>query len=78
MWVGLDCACCDPLYSKASRSPATGAEVMKRIAAPMIGGMVSSTILTLLVSPVLYAMWRWREMKRLDCAGIRSPAVTII
>ena len=31
---------------------------MKRIAAPMIGGMVSSTILTLLVIPVLYALWR--------------------
>ncbi|TLY26855.1 MAG: efflux RND transporter permease subunit [Nitrospirae bacterium] len=36
----------------------TGADVMKRIAAPMIGGMVSSTILTLLVIPVLYALWR--------------------
>ncbi|MDK2741791.1 MAG: CusA/CzcA family heavy metal efflux RND transporter [Nitrospira sp. BO4] len=56
----------------------TGADVMKRIAAPMIGGMVSSTILTLLVIPVLYAMWRWREMKRLERTGIRSPAVTII
>jgi Cu(I)/Ag(I) efflux system membrane protein CusA/SilA len=36
----------------------TGADVMKRIAAPMIGGMVSSTILTLLVIPMLYAFWR--------------------
>ncbi len=36
----------------------TGADVMKRIAAPMIGGMVSSTILTLLVIPVLYILWR--------------------
>jgi Cu(I)/Ag(I) efflux system membrane protein CusA/SilA len=35
-----------------------GADVMKRIAAPMIGGMVSSTILTLLVIPVLYGLWR--------------------
>jgi Cu(I)/Ag(I) efflux system membrane protein CusA/SilA len=42
----------------------TGADVMKRIAAPMIGGMVSSTILTLLVIPVLYAMWRGREVRR--------------
>jgi Cu(I)/Ag(I) efflux system membrane protein CusA/SilA len=42
----------------------TGADVMKRIAAPMIGGMVSSTILTLLVIPVLYAMWRWRTVKQ--------------
>ncbi len=36
----------------------TGADVMKRIAAPMIGGMVSSTVLTLLVIPVLYTIWR--------------------
>ncbi len=35
-----------------------GADVMKRIAAPMIGGMVSSTILTLLVIPALYMIWR--------------------
>ena len=39
----------------------TGADVMKRIAAPMIGGMVSSTVLTLLVIPVLYALWRGRQ-----------------
>ena len=36
----------------------TGSQVMKRIAAPMVGGMVSSTILTLLVIPVIYALWR--------------------
>mgnify|MGYP001333533713 FL=1 len=36
----------------------TGADVMKRIAAPMIGGMVSSTVLTLVVIPVLYMVWR--------------------
>ena len=48
----------------------TGADVMKRIAAPMIGGMVSSTILTLLVIPVLYALWRGWSMS----TGIsRSP-----
>ena len=40
----------------------TGADLMKRIAAPMIGGMVSSTILTLLVIPVLYALWRSRSI----------------
>ena len=38
----------------------TGADVMKRIAAPMIGGMVSSTILTLIVIPVLYFIWKRR------------------
>ncbi|MBX3328855.1 MAG: efflux RND transporter permease subunit [Nitrospira sp.] len=44
-----------------------GADVMKRIAAPMIGGMVSSTVLTLIVIPVLYSMWRraqFREPRR--------------
>jgi Cu(I)/Ag(I) efflux system membrane protein CusA/SilA len=40
----------------------TGADVMKRIAAPMIGGMVSSTVLTLLVIPILYALWRSRSL----------------
>ena len=37
-------------------STGTGAEVMRRIAAPMIGGMISSTVLTLLVIPAIYAL----------------------
>ena len=37
-------------------SHGTGAEVMQRIAVPMIGGMVSSTVLTLVVIPAIYAM----------------------
>lgn len=41
----------------------TGADVMKRIAAPMIGGMVSSTVLTLIVIPVLYFIWKRRSMR---------------
>ncbi|MEP7069749.1 MAG: efflux RND transporter permease subunit [Usitatibacter sp.] len=40
----------------------TGSEVMQRIAAPMIGGMVTSTILTLVVIPVLYYLWRRRGL----------------
>jgi Cu(I)/Ag(I) efflux system membrane protein CusA/SilA len=36
----------------------TGASVMKRIAAPMVGGMVSSTVLTLVVIPAVYALWK--------------------
>lgn len=43
-------------------SHGTGADVMKRIAAPMIGGMVSSTILTLIVIPALYFIWKRRIM----------------
>jgi Cu(I)/Ag(I) efflux system membrane protein CusA/SilA len=40
----------------------TGSTVMKRVAAPMVGGMVSATILTLLVVPVLYSLWRERGL----------------
>ncbi|MGB6121580.1 MAG: CusA/CzcA family heavy metal efflux RND transporter, partial [Bacteroidota bacterium] len=40
----------------------TGSEVMRRIAAPMVGGMVSSTVLTLVVIPVIYYLWRSREL----------------
>lgn len=39
-------------------SDGTGAEVVSRIAAPMIGGMISALILTLLVLPVVYYLWR--------------------
>ena len=41
-----------------------GASVMKRIAAPMVGGMISSTILTLVVIPAVYALVRERELSR--------------
>jgi Cu(I)/Ag(I) efflux system membrane protein CusA/SilA len=41
-----------------------GADVMKRIAAPMVGGMVSSTLLTLLVIPAIYSLWKEREVRR--------------
>jgi len=46
-------------------SHGTGAEVMRRIAAPMVGGMISSTVLTLVVIPVIYALVKQRstEMK---------------
>jgi Cu(I)/Ag(I) efflux system membrane protein CusA/SilA len=43
-------------------STGTGASVMKRIAAPMIGGMVSSTVLTLLVIPAIYSLYKEREV----------------
>lgn len=43
----------------------TGSEVMQRIAAPMIGGMVSATLLTLLVLPAVFKLWKQREIKRL-------------
>jgi Cu(I)/Ag(I) efflux system membrane protein CusA/SilA len=46
-------------------SAGTGASVMKRIAAPMVGGMVSSAVLTLAVIPAIYALWReWGLSRR--------------
>ena len=44
----------------------TGSEVMSRIAAPMVGGMMSAVILTLLVLPVVYFLWRKRCIKNLN------------
>lgn len=41
----------------------TGSEVMRRIAAPMVGGMVSATILTLIVIPALFLLWRTRSLQ---------------
>jgi Cu(I)/Ag(I) efflux system membrane protein CusA/SilA len=43
-------------------STGTGADVMKRIAAPMVGGLVTSFALELLVYPAIYFLWRRREM----------------
>ncbi|MCF7519618.1 efflux RND transporter permease subunit [Pseudoalteromonas sp. L21] len=40
----------------------TGSEVMSRIAAPMVGGMLSAVVLTLLVLPALYFIWRKRHL----------------
>jgi Cu(I)/Ag(I) efflux system membrane protein CusA/SilA len=42
----------------------TGSEVMSRIAAPMVGGMISSTVLTLVVIPALYALVKTWQLKR--------------
>jgi Cu(I)/Ag(I) efflux system membrane protein CusA/SilA len=41
-----------------------GADVMKRIATPMIGGVVTSAILELLIYPVIYVLWRQRALPR--------------
>ena len=40
-----------------------GGSVMKRIAAPMVGGMISSTVLTLLVIPAIYSLWKERSLR---------------
>jgi Cu(I)/Ag(I) efflux system membrane protein CusA/SilA len=40
----------------------TGSEVMRRIAAPMVGGMITAAILTLLIIPAVYLLWRRRSL----------------
>lgn len=47
----------------------TGADLMKRVAAPMVGGVFTSFALELLVYPVVYFIWKWRfEMRRGEAA----------
>jgi Cu(I)/Ag(I) efflux system membrane protein CusA/SilA len=43
----------------------TGADMMKRVAAPLMGGLITSFLLELLVYPAIYVIWKWRfEMKK--------------
>jgi Cu(I)/Ag(I) efflux system membrane protein CusA/SilA len=51
-------------------SHGAGADVMKRIATPMVGGIVTSTIMELLVFPAIYFIWRSRALATLQL----SPA----
>jgi Cu(I)/Ag(I) efflux system membrane protein CusA/SilA len=44
-------------------STGTGADVMKRIAAPMVGGVITSTILELIIYPAIYVIWKERELR---------------
>jgi Cu(I)/Ag(I) efflux system membrane protein CusA/SilA len=54
-------------------STGTGADVMKRIAAPMIGGLSTSFLLELLVYPAIYYLWKWRaEVRQLEHQAIRE------
>jgi len=46
--------------------------VMKRVAAPMVGGLFTSAFLTLEIIPVLYTWWRWRDWQR--TSGTTRPA----
>jgi Cu(I)/Ag(I) efflux system membrane protein CusA/SilA len=55
-------------------SEGTGADVMKRIAAPMVGGMISATLLTLVVIPAIYSLWKEWELRRRE--GLPSATTT--
>ena len=47
-----------------SATTQAGADMMKRIAAPMIGGVITSAVLELLLYPVIYALWKERSLKQ--------------
>jgi hypothetical protein len=52
-----------------AHSDCTGASVMKRIAASMVGGMISTTVLTLLVIPAIYSLWKERHVPGREAMG---------
>ena len=52
-----------------------GAEIVKRIAAPMIGGLATSAFLTLEVLPVVYTIWRCRQLEVARRTGVPIEAV---
>jgi Cu(I)/Ag(I) efflux system membrane protein CusA/SilA len=51
----------------------TGSETMRRIAAPMVGGMVSATVLTLVVIPVVFEWVRGWQLDRAIARGSLGP-----
>jgi Cu(I)/Ag(I) efflux system membrane protein CusA/SilA len=56
-------------------STGTGSEVMQRIAVPMIGGMISSTLLTLIVIPAIYGLVKgWRLPRKTQARPTSMPS----
>src|SRR5436853_1809810 len=55
-------------------STGTGSEIMQRIAVPMIGGMISSTLLTLVVIPAIYGLVKAFRLGREEPRADRMPA----
>jgi Cu(I)/Ag(I) efflux system membrane protein CusA/SilA len=53
-----------------------GSEVMRRVAAPMLGGLVTSAFLTLEVLPVLYTIWRTHQLRKAERLGV--PIASIV
>jgi Cu(I)/Ag(I) efflux system membrane protein CusA/SilA len=51
----------------------TGSEVMRRIAAPMVGGMISVTILTMSVIPAIFLLWQRHRLAK-NPNGVEVPA----
>ncbi len=52
----------------------TGSEVMRRIAAPMVGGMVTATVVTLLVVPAVYLVWQRALLRSREATKVAAPS----
>jgi Cu(I)/Ag(I) efflux system membrane protein CusA/SilA len=55
-------------------SVGTGADMMKRVAAPLVGGLTTSFILELLVYPAVYTIWKWRFEMKHGTADVSTPS----
>ena len=53
-------------------SHGAGADVMKRIAAPMVGGIVTSFLMELLIYPVIFTIWKWHSEVRPELKRVQS------
>jgi len=58
-------------------STGTGADVMKRIAAPMIGGLVTSFLLELTVYPAIFAIWKGRGLPNVAPSHLRGDEAPV-
>jgi Cu(I)/Ag(I) efflux system membrane protein CusA/SilA len=56
-------------------SDSAGSEILRRVAVPMLGGLATSAFLTLEVLPVLYTMWRFRQLRRARRLGVPIESV---
>jgi hypothetical protein len=56
-------------------SHGAGADVMKRIAAPMVGGVVTSFVLELLIYPVIFTVWKRRAVRPLPLAKAHVASI---
>ena len=59
-------------------SMGTGADVMKRVAAPMVGGLATSFLMELLVYPAIYLLWKKRELLAASSARPETTELGLI
>jgi Cu(I)/Ag(I) efflux system membrane protein CusA/SilA len=58
-------------------STGAGSDMMKRVAAPMVGGLATSFLLELLVYPAIYFLWKWHREIKPGIQQLKSPGETL-